>query len=102
MPRAPNTSPQAIKLFSAMVSGANQWRHGYDLMQASGLKSGTLYPLLIRLTESDLLESQWSETEGGRPRAREVYRLTKKGISFASSLLAEGCVRDLSKPVTSP
>lgn len=102
MPRAPNTSPQAIKLFSAMMSGANQWRHGYDLMQASGLKSGTLYPLLIRLTESDLLESQWSQTEGGRPRAREVYRLTKKGISFASNLLAEECVRDLSKPVTSP
>ncbi len=87
MPRIPNSSKQAVKLFEELIQGANQWRHGYDLMQATGIKSGTLYPLLIRLKDSGLLECQWSEPAAKDRHPRHLYRLTKKGVSFAQNLL---------------
>lgn len=101
MPRSPNTSPQAVKLFSAMIDGANQWRHGYDLMQITGLKSGTLYPLLIRLTKSELLKSRWLEPDAERSRPRQVYRLTRSGVSFATGLFAKQSAAPRLKPLKS-
>ena len=47
----------------------------------TGLKSGTLYPLLMRLADQGLLESRWEMDEGSRPR--HVYRLTREGTVFA-------------------
>ena len=41
------------------------------------LAEGTLYPILMRLTEESLLESTWVESESGHPR--KYYRLTKDG-----------------------
>ena len=53
-------------LLAAMATG--QWRHGYDLMKETGVLSGTLYPLLIRMTDQGLVEAQWREPEQpGRP-----------------------------------
>jgi DNA-binding PadR family transcriptional regulator len=52
-------------------------------MKETGLMSGTLYPLLMRMTEQGLVEAEWREpTQPGRP-ARHVYRLTATGIAFA-------------------
>ena len=39
------------------------WCHGYDLMKEIGLLSGTLYPLLMRMTEKGLVEPEWREPE---------------------------------------
>lgn len=59
------------------------WRHGYDLSRETGLKSGTLYPLLIRLTERGWLETRWEDSpEPGRP-PRHLYRLTAEGRAQA-------------------
>jgi DNA-binding PadR family transcriptional regulator len=64
---------------------SQQWRHGYDLMKETGLLSGTLYPLLMRMTEQGLVEAEWREPEQlGRP-ARHVYRLTAAGITLAQA-----------------
>ncbi len=60
-------------------------RYGYDLMKASGLPSGTLYPMLSRLQEQGLVSSAWEPPGGdgsGRP-ARRYYRLTEQGIASA-------------------
>jgi len=38
---------------------------------------GTLYPLLSRLRQSDLLAHTWEESQSGPPR--KYYELTKKG-----------------------
>ncbi|RGP41080.1 hypothetical protein BPTFM16_01376 [Altererythrobacter insulae] len=47
----------------------------------TGLKSGTLYPILARCAERGLLESQWLEpSEQGRP-PRHAYRITATGLS---------------------
>ena len=63
-------------------------RYGYDLMKASKLPSGTLYPMLARLQEQGLVSSAWEPTEaGGRP-PRRYYRLTDEGAETARQELA--------------
>ena len=65
--------------------------YGYDLMHATGVASGTLYPLLRRFEEGGWLTSQWEKadpTEEGRPR-RRLYRLTDEGQRAVSQILGE-------------
>ena len=55
------------------------WLYGLELSAETGLKSGSLYPILIRLSERGLLESKWLEPEKpGRP-PRHAYRITRAG-----------------------
>ena len=87
MPRTPNSSPQTLRLLAALVEAPGGWRHGYDLSRETGLKSGTLYPILMRLSRQGWLETRWEEAaEPGRPR-RHLYRLTALGGEEALALL---------------
>jgi len=89
MPRAKNISRQTRILLSVLVANPQSWRHGYELSKLTELKSGTLYPLLIRLSEHGLLESKWLPVEQpGRP-PRHVYRLTPNGLALARTQAAE-------------
>ncbi len=73
----------------ALCSRPRTWRHGYDLARETGLKSGTLYPILIRLADRGLLESCWEDEQpAGRPR-RHLYRLTSAGLARAKEVLIE-------------
>jgi DNA-binding MarR family transcriptional regulator len=61
------------------------WWHGYDIAKRTGLKSGTLYPILIRLADRGLVEARWEDEQpAGRPR-RHLYRLTADGRAAARS-----------------
>ena len=76
-------SKQMLMLLNALSAHAKDWRHGYDLIKETGLASGTLYPLLIRMSDQGLVEAEWREPEQlGRP-ARHVYRLTAAGLAAA-------------------
>jgi PadR family transcriptional regulator, regulatory protein PadR len=89
MPRKPNASRQTRALLAALLDRAQSWRHGYDLSRETGLRSGTLYPLLIRLSAQGLLESRWQEaTRPGLP-PRHVYRLTARGLALAHAQESE-------------
>ena len=83
MPRKPNNSPQTRTLLAAFLDRAHGWRYGYDLAKETGLRSGTLYPLLIRLTEQGLLEARWEGSDRMGVPPRHVYRLTGAGITLA-------------------
>jgi PadR family transcriptional regulator, regulatory protein PadR len=83
MPRKPNNSRQTRALLAALLERARAWRHGYELSKETGLKSGTLYPLLMRLSEQGLLESRWQEPERPGLPPRHVYRLTASGLALA-------------------
>lgn len=83
MARTPNISPQTIAVLQALAVQPQAWRHGYDLIKETGLKSGTLYPILMRLADQGLLETEWREPlKPGRP-ARHAYRLTAAGLELA-------------------
>jgi len=74
-----------LLLLDALSARTQTWRHGYDLMKETGLLSGTLYPLLMRMTDQRLVEAEWREPERpGRP-PRHVYRLTASGIALAAT-----------------
>ena len=81
-------SAQALSVLAALCEQPSDWRHGYALAKQTGLKSGTLYPLLIRLADRGLVEACWQdEPVPGRPR-RHLYRLTADGLATASKALA--------------
>ena len=64
---------------------------GADLMSATGLSSGTLYPILLRFEKAGLLESRWESErpeELGRPR-RRFYRMTQAGAQVAHDALGD-------------
>jgi DNA-binding PadR family transcriptional regulator len=84
----PRLSLSTKALLEEFLVAPRSWRHGYDLSQATGLKSGTLYPLLIRLDEAGFLESRWEPSErDGRP-PRHAYRLTPNGVALAKEARA--------------
>jgi PadR family transcriptional regulator PadR len=55
-------------------------------MKAANLQilEGTLYPLLTRLKNADLLAYRWVESSGGPPR--KYFTLTEKGAAFYAEL----------------
>ena len=88
MARRPNSSKQTEALLEALLGSQPHWRHGYDLSRETGLKSGTLYPILMRLETQGWLDACWEEEPSpGKPR-RHLYRLTALGAEEASALLA--------------
>jgi DNA-binding PadR family transcriptional regulator len=87
VPRRPDASPQTLLVLAALLDGADAWQYGYDLSRRLGLRSGTLYPILVRLAERGCLETRWVEAERpGRP-PRHTYRLTSAGRALATSRL---------------
>ncbi|HEX7693448.1 MAG TPA: PadR family transcriptional regulator [Sphingomonas sp.] len=78
-----------LRLLDALSATPNQWRHGYDIIKETGLLSGTLYPLLMRMTDQGLVEAEWREpAQPGRP-ARHAYRLTTQGLALARAMAGE-------------
>lgn len=78
----PRISPQTLLLLERFLERPSAWRYGYELSRETGLKSGTLYPILMRLAEYSLLETKWVATEEGVP-PRHTYRLTSQGMELA-------------------
>ncbi len=59
MVRARRPSSQTLLVLKALIARPSGWRHGYDLSRETGVASGTLYPLLVRLNEAGLLDAEW-------------------------------------------
>jgi PadR family transcriptional regulator, regulatory protein PadR len=74
-------SAQTLAVLMALWAHPRSWHHGYEVARETGLKSGTLYPIFIRLADRGLLEARWEEPQpNGRPR-RHLYRLTNEGLA---------------------
>ncbi|MFN2149970.1 MAG: PadR family transcriptional regulator [Anaerolineales bacterium] len=75
----------------AVLSQLNDEQYGYSLIQLlseEGLQveQGTLYPLLRRLEDQGLLESDWRIEES---RPRRYYRISAQGKVLLPALRAE-------------
>jgi PadR family transcriptional regulator PadR len=78
-------SAQTLAVLADLAATPSQWRHGYGIARDTGLKSGTLYPVLIRLADRGLVEARWEDEQPvGRPR-RHLYRLTPEGLAAAAT-----------------
>ena len=66
-------------------------RYGFDVMDATGLPDGTVYPLLRRLESRGVLEGAWEDEAAAhaeqRP-ARKYYRLTPVGEAAMADVVA--------------
>lgn len=83
MVRRRSLSAPARNVLAIMAGAGPRWCYGYELCQQAGIKSGTLYPLLIRLEVQGHLEAEWQQpSEAGRP-PRHAYRLTPTGRRLA-------------------
>jgi DNA-binding PadR family transcriptional regulator len=90
-------SPQTSLVLAEFLQRREEWRYGYDLSRNTGLKSGTLYPILMRLAEHRLLETSWKTAAEGRP-PRHMYRLTQDGLRYARTQVRERAVVGVGEP----
>lgn len=83
MPRPRALSSQTRLVLSTLLEAGCRGAYGYEIGQAISIKSGTLYPILMRLSAQGFMEAEWREPEvTGRP-PRQVYRLTASGVELA-------------------
>jgi PadR family transcriptional regulator, regulatory protein PadR len=60
----------------------NGYRYGFEILQATGLASGTIYPALRRLEDALLIKSKWENqkiAQAEQRPARKYYEVTKAG-----------------------
>lgn len=74
-----NLSIPAISVLTAISRGS---RYGFELMDKTGLASGTVYPILGRLSDAGLVSSRWERYQtarNARRPARKYYETTALG-----------------------
>jgi len=86
--KTPRISPETLRVLEAFLERPTGWHYGYELSRETKLKSGTLYPILMRLEKHKLLEARWVATQDGVP-PRHTYRLTPDGLELAKTRLEE-------------
>lgn len=83
MTTTPRLSHSAALILKSLSLG---YCFGFDVMEVTGLPSGTVYPALRRLERDELVLSKWESEEeaisGNRP-ARRYYEVTKAGKAAA-------------------
>ena len=70
-------------MLAVMTEVSGGWLHGYEISRRADIKSGTLYPLLIRLEAQGYLEAEWRPPAGPGLPPRHAYRLTAAGHELA-------------------
>ncbi len=87
MPRHSHLSFGAIMVLHALARGC---RYGFDLVDETGLTSGTIYPALDRLETLGYVESEWEDAalahEEKRP-PRRYYSVTPRGAEVLAEAL---------------
>lgn len=89
MRKQPQLTPQAARVMESLVRLGEQ--SGADLTRRTGIKSGTLYPLLLRLEQAGWVASRWEAEQPhdlGRPR-RRFYHVTGVGAAHAREQAAQ-------------
>jgi PadR family transcriptional regulator, regulatory protein PadR len=88
MGRRPSTATRLV--FQAFLDSAAGEAYGFELAGATGLPSGTIYPILRRLEDEKLIKSRWVEVQTDTQRRnRRYYALTATGRRVAQAATVE-------------
>src|SRR3954468_15629625 len=88
-------------LLGTYRAGEPTW--GFRISSATGLKAGTVYPLLLRLETDGLVESEWEAADDDARRSkRRLYSLTAQGAAYATGVLADASARDHARRAPRP
>jgi DNA-binding PadR family transcriptional regulator len=80
--------PSLVAVLQALTAGA---RHGFDVINATGLPSGTVYPALARLEHEGLVESRWEDHKVAQKEKRpprRYYDVTSAGDETLADAVA--------------
>jgi PadR family transcriptional regulator PadR len=84
----PRLSFVALTVLHAVASGSE---YGFDVIDATGLPSGTVYPALARLERDGYARSSWEDAAVARAQKRpprRYYRVTAPGLKVLHAELA--------------
>lgn len=87
------------RILAALLAEPDTDRYGLEIMKATGLASGSLYPVLHRLQAAGWVSAHWEEidpSQAQRP-ARRFYRLTPLGVTESRQALSR-----LRRQITTP
>lgn len=79
-------SPHAARLLGTFLASPTSRFYGYELLQETGMKSGSLYPVLGRFEKLGWIQGEMQESPGSRP-PRRVYELDPDGAAHAQAAL---------------
>jgi PadR family transcriptional regulator PadR len=77
-----------VTLLKALLDDPTREWYGLELIDATGMSSGTLYPLLHRLTAEGWLERTRDIASDTGGTGRRLYRLTGIGAQAAAATVA--------------
>ena len=82
--------PMGYSTVAVLQALKDDFRYGFDIIDRTGLPSGTVYPALASLQGRGLVKSRWEADEvarsEGRPR-RRYYEITRAGGEALSEWL---------------
>ena len=87
---SPRLSGPTLQVLGQFLDNPSEGLSGADIAKQTGLASGTLYPLLMRLESAKWLTSKWEKIDPsreGRPRKR-LYEMTSLGASQSRAAFA--------------
>ena len=97
--------PLGYATLAVLQALADGHRYGFDVIDHTGLPSGTVYPALATLTRKGHVKSRWEEDDvaraEGRPR-RRYYEVTPDGSVALAEALAHLSGLGLRGPVADP
>jgi PadR family transcriptional regulator PadR len=82
-----NLSVTALSVLQAVAHG---YRYGFDIMDATGIPSGSVYPALNRLERNGFLTSRWEPSDVAHDEKRpprRYYRITAAGAEALQEAL---------------
>jgi DNA-binding PadR family transcriptional regulator len=85
--------PRSLSSATALVLDAlaRGCRHGFDILDATGLASGTVYPILRRLEQDGFASSRWESARVAQQEQRpprRYYVLTREGQTLVEEARA--------------
>jgi len=83
---------QTLQVLGILLTDPLDEHYGLEISRASGLPTGSIYPILTRLETAGWVTSAWEnidESEQGRRRRRRYYRLTAEGVKSAQDEVAK-------------
>jgi DNA-binding PadR family transcriptional regulator len=88
MTRKPSHATKLV--FQAFLDAPSDESYGFALAEATGLPSGTIYPILQRLQKEGFIESRWAEVATmAQRRHRRYHKLTGEGRRVAQEATAK-------------
>ena len=97
--------PLGYATVAVLQAVSDDFGYGFDIIDRTGLPSGTVYPALSSLDRKGLVKSRWESDEvaraDGRPR-RRYYRLTREGLAALTEAFERLETLRLTTPPVSP